>query len=167
VLGGWQVNGIITLKNGQPFTIGGGGTPAALTALNVTPVPNVAPDFNGPVVFGSPNKSEDPSGRRRYFDPNAFSLPGSRQIGNAGRNTLIGPGTATWDLGLTKNFDITEEVRVQFRSEFFNVLNRPIFAFPENRIFTGSGARNPAAGLINSTVGTSSREIQFGLKLLF
>jgi hypothetical protein len=70
-------------------------------------------------------------------------------------------------LGLTKNFNVTEEVRLQFRSEFFNVLNRPIFAFPENRIFTGSGARNPTAGIINSTVGTSSREIQFGLKLLF
>jgi hypothetical protein len=58
-------------------------------------------------------------------------------------------------------------MQLQFRSEFFNVLNRPTFAVPNSSIFTGPGARNPTAGIITSTLGTSSREIQFGLKLLF
>jgi hypothetical protein len=167
ILGGWQVNGIVTFKDGQPFSIVGGGTPRDLQALNVTPVPNVAADFTGPIIFGSPNKSNDPTGLRRYFDPNAFTFPGPRQMGNVGRNTLTGPGTANWDLGLTKNFAIREQTQLQFRSEFFNVFNRAIFANPNSSIFTGSGARNPTAGIIASTIGTASREIQFGLKLVF
>jgi outer membrane receptor protein involved in Fe transport len=167
VLGGWQLNGIVTLKDGQPFSIIGGGVPPALNVLNVTVLPNVNPAFSGPVIFGPPNKSKDPTGRQRYFDPNAFALPGPRQIGNVGRNTLTSPGTANWDLGLTRNFNLREIAQLQFRSEFFNVLNRPTFAAPNSSIFTGPGARNPTAGIITSTLGTSSREIQFGLKLLF
>lgn len=80
MLGGWQLNGIVTLKDGQPFSIVGGGVPRDLNVLNVTVLPNVAPGFSGPIIFGPPNDSKDPTGQRRYFDPNAFALPGPRQI---------------------------------------------------------------------------------------
>lgn len=167
ILGGWEVNGIVSLKDGQPFSITGGGTPSDLSVLNVTPVPNVVPGMKTQeITWGAPNVSQDPTGRQRYFNPEAFSLPGPRQIGNVGRNTMMAPGTADWDFGLSKNFQFTEQMRLQFRAEFFNLFNRPHFSFPSAGIFDANGRRVPTAGIIPATT-VPSREIQFGLKLVF
>ncbi len=88
-------------------------------------------------------------------------------FGNAGRDSLTGPGLATLDLSATKKFEITERVNLQFRAEFFNILNHANFNTPNPIVFS-SATSGPltSAGLITST-STTSRQIQFGLKLLW
>ena len=98
----------------------------------------------------------------------------TREIGNLGRNTLIGPGLAQWDMGLTKNTQLGEQFNLQFRAELFNFLNHVNFSAPgqvgnssqSNEMFTRDGAPIPAQALIRRTA-TTSRQIQFGLKLQF
>jgi hypothetical protein len=98
--------------------------------------------------------------------PQCFNL-----LGNAGRNTLIGPGTSNLDFMVFKNNfvkKISENFNVQFRAEFFNILNRTNFAVPvspdNTDIFDSTGAPTGAAGLLTSTT-TTSREIQFAVKI--
>ncbi len=80
-------------------------------------------------------------------------------FGNLGRNAFRAPGLEQWDLGINKNFRITEGISVQFRSEFFNVLNHTNFGPPT--VTTTSGA----FGTITNAL--PARQIQFALKLLF
>jgi hypothetical protein len=120
--------------------------------------PFANPLFTGPVIIGSPNE---------WFNPAAFLMPPANSgfYGNLGRDTLIGPGLATWDLSVLKNTHMTERTALQFRAEFFNVLNRANFNTPNAIVFTPSGV-SPTAGVITST-STNSRQIQFGLELVF
>jgi len=108
----------------------------------------------------------------RYWDINAFELQPANQRGNLGRNTLIGPGLVGFDLSAAKSFAIDETRRVEFRAESFNLPNHPNFAVPSGLIaFTGANSNGspviaPNWGVISSTV-TTSRQIQFALKLIF
>jgi hypothetical protein len=93
--------------------------------------------------------------------------------GNAGRNILIGPGLMNLDASIFKNIPvrkISENFNVQFRAEFFNVLNRANFSVPitpdNTDIFDSTGAPTGVAGQLTSTT-TTAREIQFGLKLIW
>jgi hypothetical protein len=120
--------------------------------------PSWNPAFSGPIVLGGPNQ---------YFNPNAFILPPTGTYGNVGRDILYGPGLATTDLSLAKNTSISEKLRLQFRAEFFNVFNRANFGSPNAVVFgSASATPSPTAGVITST-STTSRQIQFGLKLLW
>jgi len=126
-----------------------------------------------------------------WFNPNMFIPPPAGFLGNASRGMLVGPGLFNWDFSLVKDTPIRERYSLQFRAEFFNVLNRPnfgapngvtfdsspIFASPCNPsvgcgagIITGASVINPSAGLIINT-GTNSilnsRQIQFGLRFEF
>jgi hypothetical protein len=101
-----------------------------------------------------------------YFDPCVFSQPALGLYGNAGRHTMIGPPYNALDFSLLKSTSIKENQSIQFRAEFFNILNHPSFANPANAVFAGNGTRQPTAGQITSTVGTA-RQIQFGLKYVF
>lgn len=105
-------------------------------------------------------------GPDQYFNPLAYSFPGARELGNVGRNTIIGPGLAKWDIGLRKDTALAERLRLEFRAEMFNMLNRANFATPASSVFTGTGARVGNARLITTTV-TDARQIQFALKLIF
>jgi hypothetical protein len=122
----------------------------------------------------------------QWFNPNAFSAPLSTlsssgaisggAVGNLGRDTLVGPSLRQVDLALLKNTQLREGVNLQFRSEFFNVFNHTNFSTPNAITYASapalvSGAYAPpsissTAGVITST-STSSRQIQFGLKLVF
>jgi hypothetical protein len=82
-----------------------------------------------------------------------------------GRGVLSGPGLATFDTSLFRNFKLRERTTLEFRAEFFNVLNHTNFGTPNATVFSGT-AVSPSAGLITSTA-TTSRQIQFGLKLMF
>jgi hypothetical protein len=91
--------------------------------------------------------------------------------GNLGRNTLTGPGLLNFDLSVVKNNyvkRVSDAFNVQFRTEFFNALNRANFAPPlDNRnIFDAKGAAIANAGLITSTQ-TPSRQIQLALKIIW
>jgi hypothetical protein len=130
VINGWQLNTIASFSTGTPFTV--------YDSSNAS-MQGSAPEITG--FFSSrPNAISDPNAGphtpNRWMGRGAFAQltparnPG--QFGNEGRNTIRGPGLATVDLSLFKNFTITESKRVQFRAEAFNVLNHANFALPEN-----------------------------------
>jgi hypothetical protein len=113
----------------------------------------------------------------QYFNPSAFLAPAAGTLGNAGRDSLTGPGLAELDMSLLKDTSITESCKVQLRAEFFNVLNHANFATPNAVIYSNGPiattadlntppALSPTAGVITAT-STTSRQIQFGLKVLF
>ena len=120
--------------------------------------PFVNPTFTGSAIIGNPSQ---------WFNPNAFLQPppNSGFYGNLGRDTLIGPGLATWDFSALKNTSIYEQLTLQFRAEIFNLLNRANFNTPNLIVFTPSGVSG-TAGAITST-STTSRQVQFGLKLIW
>jgi len=156
--GGWSLNSIVTIQGGFPFTPQLSYNPSRNGDTRNPVRPFVNPAFSGPVILGSPNE---------WFNPAAFLAPPNNSgfYGNLGRDTLGGPGLATVDLSLRKDTRIRENLNLQFRAEAFNVLNRSNFNSPNAVVFTPSGV-SPTAGIITSTA-TSSRQIQFGLKLLW
>ena len=156
--GGWSLSSVLTLQGGFPFTPQLSYNPSNSGDTRNPVRPFVNPAFSGPVILGTPNQ---------WFNPNAFLAPPNNSgfFGNLGRDTLIGPGLATWDLALHKDTRIREKMNLQFRPEFFNILNRANFNTPNAVTFTPSGV-SPTAGLITSTA-TSSRQVQLSLKLLF
>jgi hypothetical protein len=156
IAGGWQVNGIATLLSGFPFTPQIGSSRSGDGDTRNPDRPSVNPGFSGPVIQGSPNQ---------WYNPNAFVLPTVGTFGNLGRGVLTGPSLTNLDLSLFRTFAVRERLNLQFRSEFFNVLNHANFASP-NPIVFANGVISSSAGLITSTV-TTSRQIQFGLKLIF
>jgi hypothetical protein len=169
LLSGWRMSGIVKMQDGQPFWINRTASNflAALRGGTGLASPNQVPGFTREsITWGPPNKSKDPTGQGRYFDPAAYSLPGPRELGNVGKNTLIGPGLAVWNASLSKNTALSEDFNLEFRTEIFNALNRPNFGLPDTTIFDGSGRSNGGAGTINNMV-TTSRQIQFGVKLSF
>jgi hypothetical protein len=156
IAGGWQLNGIATLLSGFPFTPQIGSNRSGDGDTRNPDRPSLNPAFTGPVSQGNPNQ---------WYNPNAFILPAVGTFGNLGRGVLNGPTLTNLDLSLFKNLAVRERATLQFRSEFFNVLNHANFASP-NPIVFANGVVSSSAGLITSTV-TTSRQIQFGLKLIF
>ncbi len=128
-------------------------------------------------------------GPDRYYDISQFAPSKLGFFGTAGRNTVTGPGIATFDLSFLKDFEVTGNTRIQFRAEFFNLFNRPNFGGTESGKFMdpfdfGAGAEDVAAaraagkdlvkeGLVDADAArifdtrTSARQIQFGLKFIF
>jgi len=164
LISGWSVASIVTAQSGFPFTPQLSYNPSN-TGDTRNPVrPFLNPNFSGPVVLGNPNQ---------WFNPAAFIAPPSASgfAGNAGRDTYIGPALATWDFSVLKETAIRERLNLQFRAEIFNLLNRANFNTPNLIVFTPPTATNltglsGTAGAITST-STTSRQIQFGLKLLW
>jgi hypothetical protein len=155
LIGGWQLSGIATLLSGFPFTPQIGSNRSGDGDTRNPDRPSVG-TVTGPVLLQKPTQ---------WFNPNAFVLPAAGTFGNLGRGTLTGPGLADVDLSLVKNTAVSERTSLQFRAEFFNVLNRANFGTP-NAIVFANGVVSSSAGLITATA-TTSRQIQFGLKLIF
>jgi Carboxypeptidase regulatory-like domain/TonB-dependent Receptor Plug Domain len=153
---GWQVNGIGTFLSGFPFTPLIGANRSGDGDTRNPDRPSINPAFSGPTVTGNPNQ---------WFNPAAFILPTPGTYGNLGRGTLAGPGLADVDLSLFKNTSITEKTNLQFRAEFFNILNRSNYGPPNTTVFSGT-AVSPSAGLITTTA-TFPRQIHLGVKLIF
>jgi hypothetical protein len=157
---GWQANWITTAESGQPFSVTISYDRArANPGVQSTGVerPDLCPGASADPVLGSPSQ---------YFNPASFCLQAAGYYGDLGRNTIIGPGILMINPSLARQFRLTERFRLQFRSEFFNALNHPNFSIPSSRtVFSNSGPV-ASAGLITTT-STTSRQIQFGLKLTF
>jgi hypothetical protein len=155
---GWSLSTVVTLQGGFPFTPQLSYNPSNSGDTRNPVRPFVNPAFSGPVILGNPNQ---------WFNPQAFLAPPNNSgfFGNLGRDTLIGPGLATWDLAVHKDTRIRERMNLQFRGEFFNLLNHANFNTPNAVTFTPTGV-SPTAGLITST-STTSRQVQLSLKLLF
>jgi hypothetical protein len=158
LLGNWQLSGIETLQSGLPFTPQLSYNPSNDGDTRNPVRPSWNPSFSGPVILGGPTE---------YFNPLAFIQPAPGTYGNVGRNVLQGPGLAQTDVSLAKKIVLTERLNLQFRAELFNIFNRVNFNTPNPVVYAAAtGAPSPTAGVITSTT-TSSRQIQFGLKLLW
>ena len=154
VLGGWQVNGIWALQTGAPFTINVstdtaniGSTNGSVNRGNVVP---------GQAVYLAADKRST----ARWFNTAAFSAPPAYTFGNAGRNTVTGPGQLTADTSASKTTRLTERVGLQLRFEAFNLVNHPNYGTPNRSV------NSLQFGSITSQVG-SARQLQLGGKVVF
>jgi hypothetical protein len=154
VVNGWQVNGLVALRTGLPVNILLGSD----RALSGTP--NQRPD-----VLRTPVLSSDrPRGERvlQWFDRTAFALPALGTYGNTGRNAVIGPPSKVTNFALFKNFPVPlrEGMRLQFRSEFFNLFNTVNLSNPNATLSSG-------VNMGRITSAADARVIQFALKVVF
>lgn len=150
VLGGWQLSSWMVLRTGVPLTFGVLGD-LLNTGGGYTQVPN---------RIKEPTLPRSERTRSRFFDTTAFTRPDLYQIGNAGRNILIGPGNRNLDLTIAKEFPVSESKRFQFRAEFFNATNHPNWGTPGTTLGTA------AFGTITSNENMP-RVMQLGLKFLY
>jgi Carboxypeptidase regulatory-like domain len=179
LIGGWELSGIGNLHSNVPFTPVLGFDNANTQSIVLSQRPD---------IIGNPHSGTCPNGSpvgtvTCWFNPSAFALPAAGTFGDAGRNILKGPSYGDFDLAVIKNTKLTEKASIEFRVEMFNLANHPNFAVPINTVgASGSGGngdatfvgRNAAGqgtlagnvGQIFSTV-SSSRQIQFGLRLSF
>jgi len=165
VTNGWEFTGIASYKSGHPFNVITG-QDTQMTGVGYENFGTARPQLVGNPYVSHSNKSAYLTG---YFNTSAFALPcpvafveGSCPVpalGNFGRNVLIGPGYADWDLGLFKDTNITERTKTQFRAEFFNVFNRANFSNPD------SNMQDSHFGWITSAA--PGRTIQLSFKLIF
>jgi hypothetical protein len=168
-LGGWELGTILTATSGSPFTVtfGGGGDPLN-TGYNGDFSMDYADRVSG--CNPTPGVTSNAQGRLLAFNPNCFApapaVAGGVLVGNSGRNAFYGPHLTTVDFSIFKNFQFLEKLKLQFRAEFFNVLNHPNFAAPNFLNDSNNSIDTANAGVIGST-STSSRQIQLGLKLVW
>jgi hypothetical protein len=155
IANGWSVSPIVNLQSGNPFSpiIQVTDTRGSLTAFNR---PFLAPGV--PLVVANPSPAQ-------WINSAAF-IRQATGFGDAGRNILTAPGFADVDLSIAKDTKIKERVSLQFRCEAFNLFNRPNFGQPQNNLAVATFGQITATRTIRGDLG-SSRQIQFGLKLLF
>lgn len=171
LVSGWQLSGIFSYRSGLPVNVSDGFIRAfdnqgSANRPNYVPT---APGCNGnPVnedIFASATTANP-----KWINTACFALPRPGELGSTPRNFISAPDFKDLDMSILKATKISEKLTVQFRAEFFNILNHTNFGVPNLNLFSvsGTGAVSvPAtAGAITSTVGTS-RQIQFGIKLLF
>ncbi len=180
LIGGWQVNTALTIGSGLPWT------PSYVNCGVDEDTGPCRPSINGGFHVGL---SGGP-GNLRYFTPVAaelcddataaacaggvvtqsgpFSAPGVGQFGNVRRNSFTGPGEFKTDMSFFKSFNVTERVHAQFRAEFFNIFNHPVYGFNVNQTGTGTAIDSPSAGVINSLESdVTMRQFQLGVRVQF
>ena len=156
------MSSILTLASGPPLNVlMSFENSRSRAAIDLDERPDLKPGAsNNPVVGDGRNPD-------RYYDPSAFAVPAAGFFGNLGRGTVIDPGVATLDISIVKNTNVNERTSVQFRAEAFNALNRANFGVADPTVFTSAaGIPAASAGRIRSTT-TTSRQVQFALKILF
>jgi hypothetical protein len=154
VIAGWQLSGLLSMQTGSYFTIT---VPNGRQRLGATSIGNWWPDRLRDPRIDNPNTS-------RWFDTTAFASPrnadGTWRLGNAGRSILATDSPFNIDIGLMKNFRLTERFTLQFRAEAFNLSNTPTLGEPVTNI------ESPDFGKVRSTF-SSPRQMQFALRLSF
>ncbi|MBK9170147.1 MAG: TonB-dependent receptor [Bryobacterales bacterium] len=151
-IGGWRLTAINSMTSGLPVNL----TYSPASQFQVSGAPSYRPN-----LLGDPVTPEGQRSHLNYLNRDTVALPTdpSRPFGNAGRNIVRGPNFFQLDLGIHKDFLVTESHRLEFRTEMFNTLNRTNFTSPNGNRSSG------AFGTINSTF--PAREIQFALKYVF
>jgi outer membrane receptor protein involved in Fe transport len=145
LLGGWLVSGILSARTGRPFTVTQGNN-------------NV-----GAGATGLPNLTGDPSGAEtveQWFNPAAYTRVTSGTFGNAGRNTLRGPGWLSVDMSVQRRIDMTDRINATLRWDIFNLLNRANLGLPDSNIV------NATAGVISNLAG-DPRVMQVSIRIGF
>jgi len=194
LVNGWTVNGVSTFQSGTPITVFDGSTFTLqdLDGINGTNFATLAP---GATLASAVTSGNIESRLGSYLNLSAFTPGGNcvnnlnvvvpcqvngapnpaaagAAIGNVGRNTFRGPFQQNWDLSITKNTKVTEATSVDFRAEFFNAFNHPVFSGPQSG---GFGSATGNLGLVNIANGSSAilstanrpRIIQFAMKFNF
>lgn len=173
---GWMLLGIFSAQTGFPFTVvtpygslqygfdnfdGFGARPYLLQKATLAPSAGSGPQFFSNAVINGSNYGMNDG----FFSvPTMISPVNGNTVlpapGNLGRNTFVGPGWSNLDFSLVKDTNITERMKMQFRAEFFNVLNQATFGTPNSNL------GNPSFGLSTYTA-TTERQIQLALRFMF
>jgi hypothetical protein len=149
----WHASTVYQVQTGFPFTISVfGDTANSGTVLGENPI---RANYTGQPIFGSGTRTSN-----AWFNTAAFATPHAYTFGDVGRNSVYGPGLQTLDLALVRDFGITERMKFQFRSEFFNALNHTNLGTPDRFVNT------PQFGTITQAT-TPGREIQLSARLSF
>jgi len=156
IVSGWQVNNILSLISGPPFTVDADGT-----SLNLPGSMQTADQVN-PVVTKLGGIGETP-----FYDPTAFAEVTEARFGTSGFNTLRGPGIVNWDFGLFREFKVSERIRIQFRMESFNFTNTPHFDIPDNCVCDGGDFMKITSVTNLAREGIDERQFRFGLRIGF
>jgi hypothetical protein len=166
MLGGWQVNGIVTIQSGSPFSVTGsdhsftGSNHAAYADCLGNPFAGASSDHSVFTTTGF------------FINPAAFSNPAAGTFGSCAPRLFHGPGISDTDLSLFKQFRFTERFQLQFRAEFFNAFNHPNFANPSANV-NAPGSFGKVTNTLAPILGANSggpgdpREVQLALKLYF
>jgi len=155
LLGGWQVNTLLSFYTGLPFTVTAPGTSLDLPGSTQTA------DQVGPYkVLGGIGSTA------HYFDPASFAAITTARFGGLGFNTFRGPRLDNWDFGVFRLFRITERWNLQFRMESFNFSNTPHFGLPGGTVGNANFGR--ITGVTNlARENIDERQFRFGLRLGF
>ena len=181
LLNDWQIGGILSFQGGQPLTLGlssnrsrsqvlggpsGVDRPDLVAGVRHEDITQGVSRGCGNIPAGTPVGTPE-----RWFDPCAFAIPEAGFLGNAGRGIIRTPGLANVDFSLTKAVPLRvlgEGGRIEFRSEFFNILNHVNFGVPSRNVYAGTAnVQNPIATAGQITRAGTSRQIQLALRLVF
>lgn len=164
IINGWQAGGIVQVSTGIPFSPLISGDALGLNSADPFDFPN---RVNTGDCQGNP---VNPQNKAHYIRTQCFTFPSpGTMLGNAGRNSIAGPGLRNVDITLMKNNHVTERLNIQFRADLFNIFNFVNYATPlkaSTQLFSQSGTAIASAGTLTQTA-TSSRQIQFAVKVLF
>jgi len=156
-LGGWEISGITTIQSGQPVTIYQFNDPFLQTNATTTSgdgglgIGNVRADRTSTAI-------SYPKSVSQWFNPASFTNAVGH-FGTSSNGQILGPGQEVWDIGIIKNTNFTERIRLQFRAEFFNSFNHANFSGIDNYV------GDSTFGAVTST--HEPRNLQLGLKLIF
>jgi hypothetical protein len=185
VVGGWQIANIVSISSGNWFTVldadgnfanadGGAGGVSQRPDLvgdpnraGIAPANTITPGCQTLVSQGgaAPDKIHTPTA---WFNTCAFADPAQGSFGDVGRNTIQAPGYKTWDFSVFKFFHTSEKTDLEFRAEFFNLLNHTNFLFANSGPQNGNNATTLGTTQFgNLTAARPPRQIQFALKFSF
>jgi hypothetical protein len=165
IFGGWQLNNIVSLRSGSPFTVTASATLLNSASITQNPADRVKDKVE---ILGGIGRGN------AWFDPFAFAPVTEVRLGNSGFNSMVGPGRKQWDAGLFRRINLAGQKSIEIRVEAFNVTNTPHFGNPgSNR---SSLQLNPDGTIrnlngyteITSTSGSKSeRQVRVGMRLGF
>jgi hypothetical protein len=156
VLGGWQINNMVSVMSGVPFTVSADGTSLNLPGSNQTADQVKSVQQLGGVGRATP-----------YYDPTAFADVTAARFGNTGYNILRGPGLFNWDFGLVRELSFSNRFRVQLRLESFNFTNTPHLATPDNFVGDGEDFMTITSVQNLAREGIDERQFRLGLRIVF
>ena len=155
VLGGWQINNMISVMTGVPFSV-----LSDDTSLNLPGSTQTADQVKPVRKLGGVGRTTP------YYDPTAFAEVTDARFGNTGYNILRGPGLFNWDFGLTREFSLSQGLRLQFRVESFNFTNTPHLGLPDN--FVGDDEFMTITSVQDlGREGIDERQFRLGLRVVF
>jgi hypothetical protein len=156
ILNGWQTNGILQLRSGDPITILSGSSDNSKSGQLRDRAVQTTGDPYGPGACGSTSRCVD------YLNPAAFANNPVGAYGTLGKGPVRGPGYATWDVSLMRRIRFTERLDLEFRAEYFNVLNHPNFINPASNNQAGLGASfGRITGALDPRIGQLSLKLHF------